>query len=377
LVARSGANVIVIGGGIIGTAVAYCLAKRHHKVILLEKQNLAAGASGACDGTLFLQTKTPGPHLEMALKSIALYRTLGEELGYDLEYEPRGGMCLIEDEAQAELMRHTLDQQRQSGLNVELLDIKEARELEPMLGEHLWGATFCAADIQVNPLMVTRGFSRAARQYGADLRLGVAVTDLVITDGRVRGVLTDEGPIYGDCVVNAAAVWAPMLTQKYGYEPPIIPRRGQILVTEQLPPGTVRHLLLCACYLTAKHHPELLDMNQRQHRLGVGLIVEQTRSGGLLLGSTREFVGFDRHTTLDGIKAVADHICRLMPRLGRVNLVRAFAGLRPRTPDGMPILGPVQSLPGLIMAAGHEGDGIALAPITGQIIADCVENMNH
>jgi glycine/D-amino acid oxidase-like deaminating enzyme len=178
-------------------------------------------------------------------------------------------------------------------------------------------------------------------------------------------------------VVNAAAVWAPMLTQKYGYEPPIIPRRGQILVTEQLPPGTVRHLLLCACYLTAKHHPELLDMNQRQHRLGVGLIVEQTRSGGLLLGSTREFVGFDRHTTLDGIKAVADHICRLMPRLGMVNLVRAFAGLRPRTPDGMPILGPVQSLPGLIMAAGHEGDGIALAPITGQIIADCVENMNH
>ena len=373
---RSGGEVIVIGGGVIGTAVAYFVAKRGYKVILLERQNLSSGASGSCDGTLFLQTKTPGPHLEMALKSIALYRTLSEELDYDFEYKQSGGMCLIEDEAQAALMRHTLEQQRQSGLTVEMLDIKRARELEPMLGEHLWGATHCAADSQVNPLAVCRGLSRAARKHGAELRLGLAVTDLLVSGGRVRGVLTAEGPIYGDCVVNAAAVWAPLLTKKYGYEPAIVPRRGQILVTESLPPGTVRHLLLCACYLTAKHHPELLDMNVRQHRLGVGLIVEQTRSGGLLLGSTREFVGFDCGTSLDGMKAIADHICKLMPRLGRVNVIRSFAGLRPRTPDGMPILGPVESLPGLIMAAGHEGDGIALAPITGQMIADCVETMN-
>ena len=194
--------------------------------------------------------------------------------------------------------------------------------------------------------------------------------------GRVQGVATTNGPVYGDCVVNATAIWAPLLTQKYGYDPPIIPRRGQILVTESLPPGTVRHMLLCACYLTAKHHPELLDQTQRQHRLGVGLIVEQTRSGGLLLGSTREFVGLDRGTSLDGMGAVADHIFRLIPRLGRVNVIRSFAGLRPRTPDGMPILGPVEGLPGLIMAAGHEGDGIALAPITGQMIAECVQAMN-
>ncbi len=373
---RSGAEVIVIGGGVIGTSVAYFVARLGHKVTLLERQNLSSGASGACDGTLFLQTKNPGPHLQMALKSVALYGVLSEELDYDFEYEQKGGMCLIEDEAQAELMQHTLAQQRQSGLSVELFDIKRAREIEPMLGGHLWGATYCAADTQVNPLAVSRGFSRAARRYGADIRVGVSVTDLLVSDGQVRGVVTTDGPIYGDCVVNAAAIWAPLLTRKYGYDPPIIPRRGQILVTESLPPGTVRHMLLCACYLTAKHHPELLDQTQRQHRLGVGLIVEQTRSGGLLLGSSREFVGFDRNTSMEGMQAVADHICKLMPRLGRVNVIRSFAGLRPRTPDGMPILGPVENLPGLIMAAGHEGDGIALAPITGQIIAECVQAMN-
>ena len=234
------------------------------------------------------------------------------------------------------------------------------------------------ADLYVPALLqgVFGSKSWMARQLGAEIRLGVSVTDLLVEGGRVRGVQTDQGPVYGDCVVNAAAVWAPLLTKKYGYEPPIIPRRGQILVTEPLPPKTVRHLLLCACYLTAKHHPELLDMEQRQHRLGVGLIVEQTVSGGLLLGSTREFVGFDRRTTQDGIAAVAEHIYASMPALGRFNVVRTFAGLRPRTPDGMPILGPVEALPGLLMAAGHEGDGIALAPITGEILADHLSAMH-
>ena len=373
---RSGAEVIIVGGGIIGTSVAYFAAKHGYKVTVIERDNLSSGASGSCDGTLFLQTKNPGPHLEMAIKSLALYRELKDELEYDIEYVRRGGMCIIENEEQAALMRHTLEKQRESGLTVQLLDIKQAREIEPLLGEHLWGATYCDADTQINPLLVVRAFSRAARKLGVEFRMGVTVSGLLLEGGRVRGVETSQGPIRGDCVVNAAAVWAPELTKKYGYEPPIIPRRGQILVTEPLPPETIRHLLLCACYLTAKHHPELLNMKERQHRLGVGLIVEQTVTGGLLLGSTREFVGFDRRTTLEGMKAITNHICASIPALRNVNVVRSFAGLRPRTPDGMPILGPVEDLPGLLMAAGHEGDGIALAPITGQILTDHLAAMN-
>jgi sarcosine oxidase subunit beta len=134
--------------------------------------------------------------------------------------------------------------------------------------------------------------------------------------------------------------------------------------------------LLCGCYLTAKHHPELLNMKERQHRLAAGLILEQGETGGLVIGSTREHVGVDRTTTLEGIEVVAEHLYRVMPRLGTVNVVRAFAGLRPRTPNGMPILGPVENLPGLIMAAGHGGDGVSLSPITGQSIAECIAAMN-
>jgi sarcosine oxidase subunit beta len=370
------AEVIVIGGGVIGTSVAYYASRRGYKVTLLEKEHISSGASGACGGTVFMQTKNLGRHLELALKSAALYRNLAEELDFDIEYSVCGGMIAIENEQQAPIVQHTVEQQRLAGLAVDILDIKEARELEPMLGEHLCGATFCAADAIVNPFRVNRAFCRAAGRLGANLRIGVNVIDLVVENGRVRGVLTGDGPIYSDCVVNAAAIWAPALTKKYGYEPPITPHRGQVLITERLLPGTLRHILLCGCYLTAKHYPELLDMKERQHRLAAGLILEQGTTGGLVIGSTRELVGVDRTTTLDGIEVVAEHLYRVMPRLGPVNVIRAFAGLRPRTPNGMPILGAVESLPGLIMAAGHGGDGISLAPITGQLIADCVATMN-
>jgi sarcosine oxidase subunit beta len=370
------AKVIVVGGGVIGTSVAYYASRQGYQVTLLERQAISSGASGACGGTVFMQSKNVGQHLALALKSAALYRNLTQELEFDLEYSACGGMIAIEDEQQAALVRQTVEQQRQAGLPVEILGIKEARELEPLLGEHLWGATFCATDAFVSPFRVNRAFCRAARRLGADIRVGVNVVDLLLENGRVRGVLTSDGPIYGDCVVNATAIWAPALTKKYGYEPPITPHRGQVLITERLRPGALRHILLCGCYLTAKHHPELLNMKERQHRLVAGLILEQGSTGGLVIGSTREHVGFDRTTTLDGIEVVAEHLYRVMPRLGPVNVIRAFAGLRPRTPNGMPILGPVESLPGLIMAAGHGGDGVSLSPITGQMIVDCVAAMN-
>ena len=218
----------------------------------------------------------------------------------------------------------------------------------------------------------SQGFARAARRLGAQIRSGVEATGLVIENGRVCGVQTKDGVLRSGNVVNAAGVWAPELVAPYGVSLPIRPRRGQILVTEPLP-TMLRHVVLCACYLIAKYHPEELDPTDRQHRLGVGLAVEQTAHGGLLIGSTREFAGFDRSTTLAGIEAVARHARRILPALAGVNIIRTFAGLRPHTPDGLPILGPVAELPGLIMAAGHEGDGIALAPVTGKKVAGYLE----
>jgi glycine/D-amino acid oxidase-like deaminating enzyme len=367
-----GSEIIVIGGGVIGTSVAYYAAKAGHRVTLVEKGDVAAGTSGACDGFIILQSKNPGPHLELALQSAAMYRTLSAELDYDIEYRPCGGMVVVENEKQADLLRGLIEKQKAAGLEVELLPIAEARRSETLLAEDLWGAAYCADDAQANPIRVAQGFAQAARRLGANIRSGVEVKELLVENGRVCGVKTSEGDLRADFVVNAAGVWAPDLLAPLGINVPIKPRRGQILVTEPLP-SMLKHVLLCACYLTAKYHPEELDLSDRQHRLGVGLAVEQTAHGGLLIGSTREFAGFDRRTTLAGIEAVARHARRILPALANVNIIRTFAGLRPHTPDGLPILGPVEGLPGLIMAAGHEGDGIALAPVTGKKVAEFIQ----
>lgn len=362
-------DVIIIGGGVIGTSSAYYAARAGHKVLLLERDDLAAGTSGACDGAIFLQSKNPGPHLELALESAAMYQTLADELEYDIEYSPRGGMIVAENEQQGALLQELIRKQHSTGLSVELLSIEEARREEPMLAADLWGATYCAADAQVNPIRLAQGFAFAAKRLGVEIRSGVVVQEIIVEQGRVCGVKTSAGTILAGQVVNAAGVWAPQLLLPLGIDLPIKPRRGQLLVTEPLPP-TLKHLLLCACYLVAKYHPEQLDPTDRQHRLGVGLAVEQTAEGGLLIGSTREFAGFDRRTTLAGMEAIASHARKILPALANVNIIRSFSGLRPYTPNGLPILGPLDGLPGLIMAAGHEGDGIALAPVTGRKVAE-------
>lgn len=362
-------EVVVVGGGVIGTSVAYYAAKAGKKVLLLERGDIAAGTTSACDGFIILQSKNPGPHLDLALESAAMYRSLSAELDYDLEYMPCGGMVVAENEKQAGLLGELIQKQQAAGLMVQLLPIREARESEPLLAEDLWGAAYCPDDAQVNPIRVAQGFALAARRLGGKIRSGIEVKDLLVENGRVCGVRTTEGIFRADFVVNAAGVWAPELLASQGIRLPIKPRRGQILVTEPMP-SLLRHVLLCACYLIAKHHPEELDLSDRQHRLGVGLALEQTAHGGLLIGSTREFAGFDRRTTLAGLEAVARHARRILPALANVNIIRTFAGLRPHTPDGLPILGPLAELPGLIMAAGHEGDGIALAPVTGRKVAE-------
>jgi sarcosine oxidase subunit beta len=143
---------------------------------------------------------------------------------------------------------------------------------------------------------------------------------------------------------------------------PIKPRRGQVLITEAVPPLVTR-CLLSAKYIAAKFNPAIAKKG------GVGFAVEQTANGNILIGSTREFAGFDRRTTYEGINNIARQILRVIPRLKELQVIRAFAGLRPYTPDGLPILGSVEGVEGFIMAAGHEGDGITLSPITGEIIA--------
>ena len=361
----STADVMIIGAGVIGASIAFHLTRHGIKPLLIEKHHPSAGSSGACDGLVFLQSKKPGLHLRLALESRKRFDELIDLLGRRIEFKNPGGMCLIESEAELAAMRLFVEEQRRTGLEVELLDGAEARYREPCLAEKVIAATYSALDSQVNPYELTFAFLRAAKSAGARILTGVAVTNIQRAAGKITGVDTDTGRINAPVVVNAAGAMAAEVGRMADLQVPITPRRGQILVTAAVPP-LIRHCLISAQYVAAKFKPELAE------RGGMGFSLEQADSGNILIGSTREFVGFDRRTTFAGIRTIASRIVPVIPALQRVPVIRTFGGLRPYTPDGLPILGKVAGLDGFIMAAGHEGDGIALSAITGELIADLI-----
>jgi sarcosine oxidase subunit beta len=355
-------DVVVIGGGVIGTSVTYHLALRGVRATLLERAGMASGSSGACDGLVLLQSKKPGIHLRLAMESRDRFDRLMEELPVSIEYRRGGGMVVIETHEEFRAMERYVKEQRETGLEVALLDIAAARRMEPELSESLVGAAYSPLDGQVNPIALTHGFALGARAMGARIRTHTEVTGIRLEGGRVTGVETDQGRFSAGVVVNAAGVYAPRVGEMAGLTVPIRPRRGQLLVTGAVKP-MIQGCFISARYIAAKHNPELAKGK------GEGIAIEQTESGNLLLGSTREFVGFDRRTTLEGLYGIARRTMAVLPELSALDAIRSFAGLRPYTPDGLPILGPVEGVDGFIMAAGHEGDGIALSPITGELIA--------
>jgi sarcosine oxidase subunit beta len=256
-------------------------------------------------------------------------------------------------------------------LPVSLLAIAEARKRQPALSPNLIAATYSPADAEVSPLKLTFGFARAAKRLGAVIHTGTKVTGIDSQSGRVSGVVTENGAFRADIVINAAGVYAPFIGRMAGLNIPIKPRRGQIVITEAMPPYIFGELW-SARYITAKHTPDLIRLEDPQAaELGVGLALGQAQKGNLLIGGTRELAGYDLAVTPEAVAAILRHAVNIVPGLKNIHVIRVFSGLRPYTPDGMPILGPT-ALAGFLMAAGHEGDGIALAPLTGKLLADYV-----
>lgn len=360
-------KVIVIGAGIIGTSVAYYLSKKDVNVVLIDAKDIAAGTSGACDKAIMLQSKKSGPTLAMAMKSAELYKNLEEELGEDLEYENGGGMILINNEEELKVLYEHVQKQREAGLKVTIITGDEARKINPNLSPKILAATWCEQDAEVNPLKTAFAFAKAASKANMTMHLNCEVTNLIEVNGRVIGVNTTQGEIYGDSVVLCCGVWVTSLLSSLHLEVPIMPRKGVILVTEKLP-KIINCNILGGSYIVSKLQKEPPEKNP----LGIGLSMGQTKSGNLLIGGSRELAGFDSSVNSFILTEIAKKAIAAFPCLQHVNLIRSFVGFRPFTPDNLPVIGEVPTVSGLYIAAGHEGDGVALAPITGQMIAEIV-----
>ncbi len=363
------ADIIVIGGGIIGCSAAYYLSKLGKKVLVLEREDITKGSAGATDGVVGYHTKKPGHQMDLAVQSIAMFDHLSEELGMDIEYGLRcGGMQPAEDKMQWDILSEIVEEQKKSGVDIHMISIEEARQIEPQLAPDLYGALYSPTGGKVNPIRMTMAYFRAAKRLGAVFQTETEVTGMLMEGNRVLGVRTDKGTYRADAVVNACGSWASFTAKMAGIDMPIKPRKGQLIVTEPIGPF-MDCTLQCARYNVIKFRPEVIrDPNVL--KMGASLSIEQTESGGLIIGSTRELVGYDRENTLEAIETILKRAVRFFPALKDVCFIRAFAGLRPYTPDGLPIIGRVDALDGFYMAAGHEGDGIALAPITGKLLAE-------
>jgi glycine oxidase len=332
------ARVVVVGGGVIGCAVAERLSReRRHEVLLLERDSVGAHASGAAAGLL-------SPHSEAAdqglsSRSLAMFPELVERVerfGITVEYHEHDSMT------------PALTGEEERGLRLgsgRWLDAGQAHTAEPGLSDRVRGAAVFR-EAQVTPIRLVRGLARAAAAQGAEIREGSPVGGLSIRSGRLQGVQTAEGQLRADVVVLAAGPWSPALASPAGAVLDVRPSRGQ-LVMMRPPGGAMRHVLTWrGCYLVPK--PD----------------------GTIVAGSTEEDVGFDDRPTVDGVAGLLQFASRTVPALGRATVERVWAALRPATPDGQPVIGPAPGLPNLIVATGHNRTGILLAPVTAELVAE-------
>jgi glycine/D-amino acid oxidase-like deaminating enzyme len=360
------ADVVVIGGGIIGAACAYYLCQAGLQVHLVERHFPASGTSRACDGLVLAWDKASPAELSLARASAALWSELAQRLELDFEYARTGTLLVAENEAGVANGLARVEAMRAAGIQAEPLDAPGLRALEPNLSPDLPGGAFFPEDAQLDPRRATLALLVAARQRGLILHAHAEVTAIRCSSkggGRVAGVVTRAGPIPTETVVCAAGAWSARLAGLVGLDPPIRPRQGHILVTAKAP-GLIRHPLLEGGYAAT--------VQSAAEDLQVALVAELTASGTLLVGSSRQFVGFDRRVSLPVMQAVAERALRFLPALAGVGVIRSYAGLRPWSPDHLPLVGPVAAVPGFYLAAGHEGAGIGLAPITGRLIADWI-----
>ena len=357
---RRTADLVVIGAGAVGAACAYFAARAGLRVVVLDRGPVAGGTSSAGEGNLLVSDKEPGPELDLALLSRRIWT---EELGehtHRWEFEAKGGLVVGDDAAGLDALVAFAEHQRAVGVEAVVVAHDDLPAYEPHLTRAVAGGVFYPQDAQVQPMLLAAHLLRLARGLGAEVVTGSEVTGFLRDGDRVTGVRTATGRISAGAVLNAAGTWSGGVAALAGVDLPVLPRRGFVLVTQPLPP-LVRHKVYGAGYVA--------DVASSDEALQTSPVVEGTPSGTILVGASRERVGFDPTPSLPVLARLAAAATTLFPVLRDASLIRAYAGFRPYCPDHLPVVGPDPRAPGLWHACGHEGAGIGLSVGTGAVLA--------
>ncbi|MFH1943834.1 MAG: FAD-binding oxidoreductase [bacterium] len=343
-------DAIVIGGGIIGAATGYYLSKRGLKVLLLEKEYLTAGSTGRCITGIRQQFSTPAT-IQTAMEAVRLFRLMEEEFGMDVEWKNSGYLFLAHSEDIVEMFQKNISIQKQFGLDVEFITAEECQKIVPLLDiDDLIGGAWCASDGQANPFLVVRGYAEGIRRLGGEVRIGAEVVRVGVEKGRVESVTTASGETYSaPLVLNAAGPWAKQVGKLAGVDLPVEPDRHEALITEGVQYEGI---------------PMLVD-----YRPDGGYFVQ--RVTGQFIGCytpEKKVPGFGKESTLEFLVEMSRRMCRIIPALENVAVLRQWAGSYEMTPDGNPIVDQTD-VEGFYCSVGMCGHGFMLGPALGFYLA--------
>jgi glycine/D-amino acid oxidase-like deaminating enzyme len=357
-------DAIVVGAGIVGTACARELAVRGVRVALIDRGEVASGTTGVGEGNVLASDKDEGPELDLTRAGLAMYDELDERLGREAHIRRKGALIVHPEEQTWVGEPARVERLLAYGLRCALVDAADVRELEPELTGPLLGAAWFPDDLQCAPRAIARALAREARAAGAEVRTGCDVESLAVRDGRVVGVRLAGGEtLPAGAVVLAAGAWSRPLAAKAGLELPVEPRWGQLvrLTATRRDPPLIRRKVVDGSYLAS--------VASADPGLEVTTVIETTLDGDVLVGSSRARRGFDTGVDPAVSAAMVQRAARLAPAVGGLPVADAWAGLRPWLPDHLPAIGASRRVPGLWVATGHEGAGIALGPVTGRLVA--------
>lgn len=343
---------IVIGAGIVGAACARSFAREGMRVTVLDARHAGSGATAAGMGHLVVMDDS-SDQLALTALSTELWHAMAPRLPASAEFDPCGTIWIAENRMQMDVVMEKQRVYGEYGIDSIAIDAARLAELEPNLRPDLAGGLLVPGDAVLYPPCAAVALLDEARAHGASLREGITVTEIL--DHAVR---CGHEVLEADVVVVAAGAETARLVP----EMPIVPRKGHLAITDRVP-GLCRHQLVELGYLTSAH----VMTNE-----SVAFNVQPRHTGQVLIGSSRELVGWDPCTNRAVLRQMLERAMLFMPALARTSIVRTWTGFRPATPDKLPLIGPWKPTNGLWIAAGHEGLGITTSLGTAKVLADLV-----
>ena len=353
-------EVVIVGGGVIGAAVAYFLAKRGVSCSLLDKGRIGGESSDAASGIL---SSSPGEsqYSRLAQRSLSLFHELTpvirEESGIDIEFAECGDLTLAMNENDAIALRGLANQLSAMGEDTKWVDSAEIREMEPLLNPSIPGAMLNPESCRVNNQRLANALALAARRYGANIRQGIEVTGLMVENGRVAGVIERQGVTHAETVVLAAGAWTGEM-DRWLYADRA-PSSGQVAMVKPVKG------------VNLNVQPSDGSVSRIIH--GSWGILVPRNDGSMIVGATIEEAGFNARVTAGDIQDILGIGTALMPSLRYAGLNWSVSGLRPGSGDDLPVIGRMPEYDNVIIASGHYRNGILLSLATGEAVADLLE----